>query len=118
MFLHVRTLSEPPMMRVGWLGLPRFRAAFVWIDAAIYLLALAGAARLYLRGRRRTLAILAACLVGRCLIYAWVIPNAVTERYLVEAFPIFVVLAAAALDGWAPTGEHAVDERQPILPPE
>jgi hypothetical protein len=104
-------------MRVPWLGLPQHRGLFAWCDALLFLVAAAGVARLWTRDRR-TLAILGACLLARCLVYSFAIPSAVTERYLVEAMPLLLLLAVAASGWWAPAAEHAVDERQPVLAPE
>lgn len=86
-------------LKVPWLGLPTLRPLFgVW-DLVQLVLAIVGAALLLRRETRdrRWLALVAAPILTRCLLFAWAMPHAVTERYLVEAFPLFLVLAVSAV---------------------
>ncbi len=86
-------------LKVPWLGLPRLRPLFgVW-DLVQLLLAVAGAALLSRRETRdrRWLLLVAAPILARCLLFAWAMPHAVTERYLVEAYPLFLALAVSAV---------------------
>jgi 4-amino-4-deoxy-L-arabinose transferase-like glycosyltransferase len=88
-------------MRTKLLDLPNRRPTFGVFDKGLYLLALIGAIALWLRGRgspeRRTIVLLVSCLIVRTLIYGFASPIGVTERYLIEAYPILLVLAAVAV---------------------
>jgi CHASE2 domain-containing sensor protein len=97
-------------MRIGWLGLPRLRPVFGWIDLAIFMLAAAGCV-LGRRSRyRRTVLLFGLPLLVRFAIYAFAIPQATTERYLVELFPLLLMLA---LIGFASI-RHANKIRIPV----
>jgi 4-amino-4-deoxy-L-arabinose transferase-like glycosyltransferase len=83
--------------RVGWLGFPTARPLFGVLDILVYLAALVGGVLLFRRGEKKLLAILGVCIGARMAIYAFAIPSAVTERYLVEAMPLFLILAFVGL---------------------
>jgi 4-amino-4-deoxy-L-arabinose transferase-like glycosyltransferase len=86
--------SELPM-RCAALGLPRLRGGFAIFDFAAYALAIAGALALARRDRR-ALAVLLAPVASRAALFAFAIPHATTQRYLVEVYPLLIVLAAGA----------------------
>jgi len=98
-------------MDVPWLALPRLLWTFAWWYAALYVLTLAGAVGLWRRGRgtfeRRFLMLVLAVVGARTVLYAYVVPAAVTSRYLIEAFPALIALAGyaagVALPAWAAT---------------
>jgi hypothetical protein len=79
-------------MRVPWLGLPTLRPLFGIIDACVFVLAaLSGLA--WRSDQRRWLLLLAVPLLLRCALYGFAIPQATTQRYLVEAYPLIALLA-------------------------
>jgi hypothetical protein len=80
-------------VRVGWLGLPSFRPAWQHFEQLIFLLALAGAFLV----ERRLAAILLLAVLVRTFLPALLHPYPL-ERYLVEAFPGLLVLAASACE--------------------
>jgi len=86
-------------MRVWWLGLPRLRYTFGWIHGVLYLLALVGMGVLWRRGgrARQRMWVLSSWLAARMLMLGYAVPVGVTQRYLVEAFPVLIVCAAVAL---------------------
>jgi hypothetical protein len=90
-------------LQVRWLGLPAIRPVFGWLDRALFALALAGAVILWRRGAaaRLTALICLACVGARTVLYAFAIPHGVGGRYLVEAFPLMIVLAAVSVDALA-----------------
>jgi hypothetical protein len=77
-------------VRVGWLGLPRIRPVWQHFEQLLFLLALAGAFFL----ERRLMAVLLLAVMVRTLLPAFLHPFPV-ERYLIEAFPALLVLAAS-----------------------
>ena len=106
---------ETPM-NLRWLGLPALRPVMGWLDRLLFALALAGAVIGWRRGQRPLVGAFLACLVARTLLYGWAIPHVTCGRYLVEAFPTLIVLAAIALTQRA-SGEQTRQQRQAILPP-
>jgi hypothetical protein len=86
-------------MRAKLLGLPRLRWLFGYFDLALYLCAAFGAVVLYRsdRANRQLLALLGSAIIARSLLFSMAIPIAATQRYLVEAFPILIALAAYGL---------------------
>lgn len=87
-------------MRIRWLGLPTLRPLFGALDLALVLAAAVGCV-LGWRARRRLIAPLLLAIAMRLGIYAFAIPQATTERYLVEAFPLFMILAFVGFDAIA-----------------
>jgi hypothetical protein len=87
---------DMPMV-VRWLGLPHWRPLFGVFDLALTLLALAGAVLAW-RGRRALFWLTVPAIVLRLGIYAFAVPHATTHRFLVEAFPLFLILAAAGIE--------------------
>jgi hypothetical protein len=87
-------------MRSRLLGLPRWRWLFGYFDVAVYLCAAYGAVALYRRDRasRRLSALLLCYLVTRSLLYSFAVPHGTTQRYLVEAYPVLLALAASGID--------------------
>jgi hypothetical protein len=111
----LRTFVELPLRRLGrlylpatsgdypflvsWLGQPRGRAAFAVFDGLVYALALAGAVLLWRdRERRRIGAILLTAIVARSLVHTFAVPMFVSQRYLVEVYPLLLALAAVAVE--------------------
>lgn len=84
-------------MEVKWLGLPRLRRLFGVIDCTVYALALLGIAAWRRSPQARLLPLLLLPLVLRCGLYSFAIPQVTTQRYLVEAFPLLALFAAAGL---------------------
>ena len=80
-------------MQIRWLGLPRLRRLFGVVDIAVYLLAIFGIAAIWRSPRARWLPMLLLPILLRCGLYAFAIPQVTTQRYLVEAFPLFALLA-------------------------
>ncbi len=81
--------------RVGWLGMPTLRPALGWLDKLLFVAALAGAIVWWRREQERLLLLgLIACVAARTLLYGFAIPHGVGGRYLVEAFPLFILMAA------------------------
>jgi hypothetical protein len=95
-------------MRVEWLKLPDRRAWLIRCDRVLFALALLGVV-LSWRRRRRLVWLFAPAILFRVALYSMAIPQATTERYLVEAFPLFILFAVAALT--------AVEERVRRSPP-
>jgi 4-amino-4-deoxy-L-arabinose transferase-like glycosyltransferase len=91
-------------MRVPWLGLPSLRPVFGWWDRALFVLSIGGAVLLFRRGRgseeRRTFLILAVAIVGRTLAVTVAVPLGLTERLLVQSFPLLIVLGAVGVNGF------------------
>jgi hypothetical protein len=84
-------------MRSKLFGLPALRPAFgVW-DLAVYALAIAGAWLLY-RREKRLVIIMLMWIGARAALFSFAIPNATTERYLIECYPALLILAAFGLD--------------------
>jgi hypothetical protein len=106
---------ETPM-NLRWLGLPTLRPVMGWLDKPLFALALVGAIVAWRRGQRALVGAFAACLGARTLLYGWAIPHVTCGRYLVEAFPMLIALAAIALTQRA-AGEQPREQRQAILPP-
>jgi hypothetical protein len=80
-------------MRVAWLGLPKLRWLFgVW-NACEYALALVGVAALWRRRQRALLAVLLSAVAVRSILCSYLVPLGLTERLLVEAVPILLILA-------------------------
>ena len=97
----VRLWSKPLPGELLWqipsLGLTDRHWIFdVW-DGALYLLAVLGALVLLRSGERRFLVVLASAVGTRSLLHSFAVPNFVNQRYLVEAFPLLIVLAAVGL---------------------
>jgi hypothetical protein len=120
-------------IKVAWLALPRARPVFGFFDRALFALALVGAVLLWRRGRagRVTVLVCAACAAARSLVYGFAVPHGCGGRYLVEVFPLLMVLAAVAVVGIAqatlawlegrrgiPAVERALDQVQAVLAPE
>jgi hypothetical protein len=96
--------SEPDYempMKVRWLGIPFIRPLFGVIDLVLTFLAAAGASIAWRRSRSVFWLVVPAVLL-RLGIYAFAIPHAASHRFLVEAFPLFLVLAGVAVAA-APT---------------
>lgn len=86
-------------LRVGFLDLPRSRAALfgAW-NGSTLLLALGGFTLLLLSGERRRLAWLFAIAIGsRTALHLFAVPMYVCQRYLIEVYPLLLGLAAIAL---------------------
>jgi hypothetical protein len=102
-------------LRTPLLGLPEHRPVFGYWDDVAFALALVGAAGMFARGRgspeRRTFAILLACIASRSLLYGFASPIGVTERYLVEAYPLLLVFAAYGAAVALPDGARALRRR-------
>lgn len=85
-------------MRVPRLELPERRWLFGRCDRGLYWLAACGALLLLLRpGGRRLVLFVGLAIVGRSALYCYAVPNAVNQRYVVEAFPLLFVLATGGL---------------------
>jgi hypothetical protein len=80
-------------MQVPWLGLPPLRFLFGIVDGVVCLLALAAFFVARRSPLRPVLLLLAVQVVARFAVFAFAIPQATTQRYLVEAFPALLVLA-------------------------
>jgi hypothetical protein len=76
--------------------MPALRPLFGAWDLAMYALALVGVAVLW-RSSRRALAILALPIALRTVVVSFVVPAAITERYLAEALPLLLIIAAVGL---------------------
>jgi hypothetical protein len=100
-------------MDVPWLGLPRLLWTFAFWYAALYVLALAGAIGLWRRGpgtfERRFAAVLTSVVGARTALYGYMVPAAVNSRYLIEAFPALIVLAAYGAAVTVPKWAAALD---------
>jgi 4-amino-4-deoxy-L-arabinose transferase-like glycosyltransferase len=97
-------------MKSSILNLPKNRPLARYFDLTLYGLALLGMASLLSSlGRRKPMpkpgeraaisprlvaAILMSAIVTRCLVLAYTVPLGCSQRYLVEVFPLFIVLAA------------------------
>jgi hypothetical protein len=84
-------------MRSRLLGLPKLRPLFGWWDKLVYALGLVGAVVMWRRDRR-LLVILGSWVAARAVLFSWTIPNATTERYLVECYPALIMFAALGAD--------------------
>ena len=94
-------------MRVEFLHLPEQRERFALFNDFLFAAALLGAARLLWRGRRaaasdpstlygRRLAImLVSCMVLRSVLLSSLVAIGLTQRHLIEVFPMLITLAAA-----------------------
>jgi hypothetical protein len=114
-------LPEPEYempMNIAWLGLPGIRPIFGIIDMAVFVGALCGAI-LWLRKRDDKFYVVLMLLpvALRIGIYAFAIPQATTERYLVEVFPFFAVLATLASVSAADRAAKRRDARRAEGPP-
>jgi len=86
-------------MKVSWLGLPETRDGFAVFDGLVYALALAGIIRLLRdRERRRIGAILLTAIAVRSIVHSFAVPMYVSQRYLVEVYPLLLALAAVAVE--------------------
>jgi 4-amino-4-deoxy-L-arabinose transferase-like glycosyltransferase len=109
-------LYQPPPagdypIRLGFLGLPRYRSQiFGTANAILYLLALGGALALWRsRPRRQVLAAIGAAVGLRTLLHMWAVPTFVCQRYLVEVIPLFIILGVILI-GWC------VDQARGVAP--
>lgn len=90
-------------LRAPMLGLPRHRWAFAVADGVIYALAALGAALLLVSSSNRdgqgrvAAAALALPAILRTGMYAYLIPAGINQRYLVEIFPLLIILGVAGL---------------------
>lgn len=85
-------------MRVPFLGLPPLRNVLMGgSEVLICAFALVGVIALA-RQERRLLALLLLPVVTRSALHAYAVPHAVNQRYLVEAFPCLIMLAACGLE--------------------
>jgi hypothetical protein len=111
LFLPVPEWELP--MRSSLLHLPQLRFLFGWWDALAYLCALGGVVVLVRRGRdeRRLAAVLGSWVLARCLVFSWAIPNATTQRYLVECMPALLAFAAVGVDAAYARGGAALRTR-------
>jgi hypothetical protein len=82
-------------MEVHWLGLPFLRPLFGVVDCLLYLLGCIGAAIAW-RRRRALFWLVVPAVLLRLALYGFAIPHAATHRFLVEAFPLLLILAAYA----------------------
>jgi hypothetical protein len=96
-------------MRVEFLNLPERRPLFAWFHSALFAAALLGTVRLLWRGRRRAgnapspqalharhLALMMlACIVLRSVMLSSLVAIGLTQRHVVEIFPMIITLAAA-----------------------
>lgn len=100
----VRLYSPPPSgdypIRVGFLGLPRYRRQIFGVaNAILYALAFGGAAVLWRERRhRQLLAALLAAVACRTGLHMWAVPTFVCQRYLVEVIPLLIVLSVIMMD--------------------
>jgi 4-amino-4-deoxy-L-arabinose transferase-like glycosyltransferase len=87
-------------MRVKWLGMPAARPWLGLWDLLVYAAAIVGAIALVRRGeeQRRYAWVLLSWVAMRALLYSFAIPNATTQRYLIEAYPALLMLAAGGVD--------------------
>ncbi|HWE28700.1 MAG TPA: hypothetical protein VHB97_11905 [Polyangia bacterium] len=85
-------------MQVSWLGLPQHRPWLIRADRLLFVLAAIGALLLWRRRQRQWLWLVLPALALRVGLYSFAIPHATTERYLVEAFPLFIFLAMPVAD--------------------
>ena len=88
------------------LGMPTLRPLFGVVDVALYLVVLAGSVWLWRRRRdptarlpTRWLAMTWSVVATRTLLFAFAVPVAANQRYVVEVFPLLAGLAALAVDG-------------------
>ena len=85
-------------MKASFLGLPQHRPWVVYWDRALYGLAVLGAAFLWGRRRARanhgTAAVLLLAIVSRCVVLALTVPLGLSQRFLIEVFPLIIALAA------------------------
>ncbi|MSP60639.1 MAG: hypothetical protein EXR72_09925 [Myxococcales bacterium] len=102
-------------MTSTWLKLPARRAWVRFFDYATYALALLGALGLWWRERARdkkgypagsmagsTATLLGLAVAGRCALMSQTIPMGLSQRHLVEVYPVLLALAACglALPAW------------------
>jgi hypothetical protein len=84
-------------MEVHWLGLPRLRPAFGVIDEVVFALAFAGCILGRRTRQREWMPLLFAPFPLRFLMLGFAMPHATCERYLVETFPVILLLAFIAV---------------------
>ncbi len=93
-------------MQVDFLHLPENRPWFAVFNSGLFVAALLGAVRLLWRGRRATadpvavygqrLAIMIlSCIVLRSVLLSSLVASGLTQRHVVEVFPLLITLAAA-----------------------
>ena len=92
-------------MRVGFLHLPEQRSRFALFDNALFIAALLGAARLFGRRAaagppaalygRRLAVMLFSCMLLRSVVLSALVAIGLTQRHIVEVFPMLITLAAA-----------------------
>jgi hypothetical protein len=85
--------------RVKWLGMPTMRPVLGWLDKLLFAAALVGAIFLWRRGERLLVAGIVTCVLARTVLYGFAIPHGTGGRYLIEVFPLLIVLATQA---WPP----------------
>jgi 4-amino-4-deoxy-L-arabinose transferase-like glycosyltransferase len=111
-------LWSPPLpgelpWRIPSLGLSDRHWGFgVW-DKILYVLAMLGVLVLLRCGDRHLTAVLTCAVAARSLLHSFAVPNFVNQRYLVEAFPLLIVLAAVGLVALVLIGTRAWLARRP-----
>lgn len=83
-------------MKAPLIGLPKYRAEVRYLDGTAYALAALGALLLLLRDRRLAAILLLAFWV-RALLLPYVVPLNLTQRHLMQVFPLLLMMAA-----WCP----------------
>jgi hypothetical protein len=104
--LRLRSLWRPLPewelpLRAPALGFPRHRWVFAVVDVLLYALSLLGAGLLIARrssggGRLLALALVLPAVL-RSAMYAYLIPAGINQRYLVEIYPLLIILSALGL---------------------
>lgn len=91
-------------MKASFLGLPQHRPWVRYWDWLLYLFALGGAGLLWWRQRTHTIAYPAAAILllpiaVRCAVLPLTVPMGLSQRFLIEAFPMLIALAACGAEG-------------------
>jgi 4-amino-4-deoxy-L-arabinose transferase-like glycosyltransferase len=116
-----RLYQSPPAaempIRVPFLGLPQHRELFDIWDYIMYGFAPFGIAFLIQENQRRFLAVLLLAVAARTLLHMFAVPSYVSQRYLAEAFPLLIALAAVGAAGLASRALAAARRGRALSPP-